>query len=219
MTHRTGKVVTALMALVLVMAIGLTACGGGVQTVTPPPTSSPTPTPTATATPEATATPTPTTAPPPPTTKPLSYEAKTYTNTEYGFSVQYPKDWVEQPQLEGPVVVGAYGVQAFIPGFSVNVADASAPLTADWISAQMNSLPDTSQCKVTSGPTPATLGDGTPASQYVIKYTYQSYEIQAFGMSADKNGKRFNIYVWTIDAFAPYDEAKFSEIANTLAFK
>jgi hypothetical protein len=141
-----------------------------------------------------------------------------YTNDEYGFSIQYPKDWVPQPQLVNNVVVAAFSVNAFIPGISISVADVDGPLTANWIVAQTNSLPDTSGGTVIDDITPATLYDGTPAFQYTETYTYQSYEILAFGVSTDKDTKRIRAWVWTIDAFAPYDETLFSEIAHTLTF-
>jgi hypothetical protein len=117
------------------------------------------------------------------------------------------------------IVVAAFGVSGFIPGMSISVADADGPLTADWIVAQTNSLPDTSNGQVTSDITPTTLDDGTPAFQYTLKYNYQSYEIMAFGVAADHNGKRIRAFVWTIDAFAPFDETQFSEIAHTLSFQ
>jgi len=226
MTKKTGKVVTVLVVMSLLLGLALVACTP-TETVTPPapPEQPATPPPAETpATPppaETPATPPPaeTPATPPPAAKQLTYEAKTYTNSEYGFSVQYPKEWVDQPQLLNKIVVAAFGIQAFIPGMSISVADASAPLTADWIVAQTNSLPETSDGKVTSDITPTTLDDGSPAFQYTLKYNYQSYEIQAFGVSADKNGKRIRAFVWTIDAFSAYDGTLFSEIAHTLSLK
>ncbi|UCH51593.1 MAG: hypothetical protein JSV54_02205, partial [Chloroflexota bacterium] len=149
----------------------------------------------------------------------LSYEAKTYTNSEYGFSVQYPKDWAERTELVNEIVVAAFGITGAIPGMSLSVADADAPLTADWIVAQTNNLPDTSGGKVTSDIEETTLSDGTPAFEYTLKYDYQMYEIKAFGVCTDKDGKRIRAWVWTIDAFSPYDEALFSEIAHTLSIE
>ena len=214
MTHKTTKVVTALMAMVLVLGLALVACTP-TQTVTPPAETPAAPPPA-----ETPVTPPPAETPAEPSAPvQLTYESTTYTNSEYGFSVQYPKEWVPQPQLVNNIVVAAFGISGFIPGMSISVADADGPLTADWIVAQTNSLPDTSQGKVTSDITPTTLDDGTPAFQYTLSYTYQSYAIQAFGVSADKNGKRIRAFVWTIDAFSPYDETLFSEIAHTLSFE
>jgi hypothetical protein len=206
------------MAMLLVAGLALAACAAPAEPVTPTPPAppvEPTPPPV-----EPTPPPVEPTPPPaPPAAKELSYEAKTYTNSEFGFSVQYPKDWVEQPQLVNQIVVAAFGITGFVPGMSISVADADGPLTADWIVAQTNSLPDTSDGKVTSDITPTTLDDGTPAFQYTLKYNYQVYEITSFGVAADKDGKRIRAFVWTIDAFSPYDEALFSEIAHTLSFE
>jgi hypothetical protein len=179
----------------------------------------PAPTPTPTATPVSSPTPTPTSTPTPSGAKQLSFEAKTYTNSQYGFSVQYPKEWESKPELITKVKVAVFSIPAYMPGMDVTVADADAPLTADWIVKLCNSLPDNVDGKVTSGPTPTTLDDGSPAFEYEFKYTYQAYGLKAFGVAADKNGKRILAYVWTIDSMVPYDKAKFSEIAHTLSIK
>jgi hypothetical protein len=214
------------MVMFLVLGLGFAACGAP-ATVTPPPSqpqqpSAPPEQPTAPPSqPEQPAAPPSQPEQPaaPPPAKQLSYEAKTYTNSEYGFSVQYPKAWVERPELVNNIVVAAFGVSGFVPGMSISVADADGPLTADWIVAQTNSLPDTSNGQVTSDITSTTLDDGTAAFQYTLKYNYQAFEIMSFGVAADKDGKRIRAWVWTIDAFSPYDETLFSEIAHTLSFK
>ncbi|MCJ7515754.1 MAG: hypothetical protein MUO89_07305 [Dehalococcoidia bacterium] len=226
MTKETGKVVTVLMVMSLVLGLALVACtpteivtpaAPSEQPATQPPAETPATQPPA-ETPAAQP-PAETPATTPPAAKQLTYEAKTYTNSEYGFSVQYPKDWVERTDLVNKIVVAAFSISGFIPGMSISVADASAPLTADWIVAQTNSLPETSDGKVTSDITPTTLDDGSPAFQYTLKYNFQTFEIVAFGVAADKDGKRIRAFVWTIDAFSPYDETLFSEIAHTLSLK
>jgi hypothetical protein len=219
MTNKTYRFVTVMMVMLLVLGLALTACKSQTpaETVTPPAETVTPPAQTVTPPPE-TVTPPPETVTPPAAHQP-TYAAKTYTNSEYGFSVQYPKDWVEQPQLVNKTVVAAFGISGFIPGMSISVADADAPLTADWIVAQTNSLPETSNGKVTSDITPTTLDDGTPAFQYTTKYNYQAFEILSFGVSTDKGGKRIRAFVWTIDAFSPYDGTLFSEIAHTLSVK
>jgi hypothetical protein len=198
--------------MLLVLGLALVACKSQTpaETVTPP---------AETVTPPAETVTPPAETVTPPAAGTLSFTPATYTSDKYGFSIQYPKDWVERTELVNKTVVAAFGVSGGIPGMSISVADADAPLTADWIIAQTNSLPDTSSGKVTSDITPTTLDDGTPASQYTLKYNYQAYEIKAFGVSADKDGKRIRAFVWTIDSFSPYDEALFSEIAHTLSVK
>jgi hypothetical protein len=225
MTSKVHKFAVIFMVMLLVLGVTMAACAQKPASVEQPsvPASAPTPTATPAPAPTPTPTPTPTPAPAPTQTpsaaKQLSFEANTYTNSQYGFSVQYPKDWVARTELVNKIVVAAFGVSGFIPGISISVADADAPLTADWIVKQTNSLPDTAEGNVTSGPTPTTLDDGSPAFEYELKYTYQSLGIQAFGVAADKNGKRIRAFVWTIDSMAPYDKAKFSEIAHTLSIK
>lgn len=225
MTNKTCKFITVLIAMALILGMVLVACTP-TEVVTPPPAGQPSTPPPAqqpTTPPpaEQPTTPPPSETPstPPPAVKQLSYEATTYTNTEYGFSIQYPSDWVENAGLKNEIVVAAFNASAGIPGFSISVADADGPLTADWIIAQTNSLPDTSRGKVISDITPTTLDDGTPAFQYVESYMFQVYEIKAFGVSADKNGKRIRPFIWTIDSFSPYNETLFSEIAHTLSLK
>lgn len=195
------KLVVVFMGLLLVSGLALAACTT-TETVTPPQ-------PSESEEPAATSS-----EPGQP-----AVEAKTYTNSEYGFSVQYPTEWEERTELINDTVVAAFGIPAFVPGMSISVADADAPLTADWIVAQTNSLPDTSSGEVTSEIEPTTLDDGTEAFQYTLEYKYQVYDIKAFGVAADKDGKRIRAFVWTIDAVSPYDEATFSEIAHTLSFE
>jgi len=148
----------------------------------------------------------------------LSYEAKTYTNSEYGLSIQYPKDWEEYPAVVTGTVIASFSVPGFIPGVSLSVRDADEPLTADWIIAA-NTDEGNTEVQVTSDLEETTLADGTPAVQYTSSFTSGQYDIVSFATSTDKNGKRIRVTVWTIDAFSPYDEALFSEIARTLSVK
>jgi hypothetical protein len=212
MANKTYKFVTVLMVMLLVLGLTLAACKSKpAETVTPPA--------------ETVTPPVETVTPPvetvtPPAAQQLTYEAKTYTNSQYGFAIQYPKDWVERPEIAVGSIVAAFGVSGFVPGVSVSVLDADAPLTAEWI-AKANETEGNTKNKITSGPTETTLADGTKASQYEGKFfaTSSGYDIVTFAVSVDKNGKRIRATVWTIDAFSPYDEALFSEIAHTLSVK
>jgi len=77
----------------------------------------PTPTPTATATPTATLTPVPTETPPPSPTSPPATPSptrpvivdgmKVYSSDKYGFSIQYPADWLMTESAYGPVFSSA----------------------------------------------------------------------------------------------------------------
>ena len=150
----------------------------------------------------------------------LSFEARTYTNDEYGFSVQYPSDWVERPEVLTGDAVAAFGVQAFVPGISILVVDADKPVTADWLVASYGAQGNKG-VRVVSPITETTLADGTPATVCKMEYVALSgYYVVSFGLEADKDGKRVRVVVWTIelDMAPPYDEARFSEIAHTLRF-
>ena len=148
----------------------------------------------------------------------LSYEAKTYTNSQYGLSIQYPDNWEEYPAVVTGTVIASFSVPGFIPGVSISVRDADAPLTADWVVAA-NTDEGNTNVEVTSPLTETTLFDGTPAVQYASSFKSGQYDILSFAISTDKDGKRIRATVWTIDAFSPYDEALFSEIAHTLSVK
>jgi hypothetical protein len=212
MANKTYKFVTILMVTLLVLGLALVACKSQTpaETVTPPAETVTPPAETVTP-PDETVT--------PPAAHQLTYAAKTYTNSEYGFSIQYLKDWVERPEIAVGTIVASFGVSGFVPGVSASVRDANAPMTADWIVAADTAEGNTN-VKVTSPLTETTLDDGTPAVQYTQTYTSSGgYAIVAFAISTDKNGKRIRASVWTIDEFSPYDEALSSEIVHTLSVK
>jgi hypothetical protein len=156
----------------------------------------------------------------PPAAGPTSYPAATYTNDTYGFSIQYPKDWVARPELvTNPEHLAAFGVSGFVPGVVLYAYDVDVPESADWIVASLVKVGNQSP-KVTSDIKEETLADGTKAYTYKAGYiSATGYEIASYFLDADKDGKRIRVNVFTIDAFAPYDEKLFSEIAHTITFK
>jgi hypothetical protein len=209
MLNKTYKLVTVFMVMLLVLGLALVACKAPAETVTPP------------APPQTEQPATPPATPPAATTPAaheVTYKAKTYTNSQYGFSIQYPDDWGEYNAIVKGNCVAAFANSVGLPGFSLIVEDANAPVTADWLVAATNALDSTSGAKVTDLKE-TTLFDGTPAVQYVVNYNYTTYPIKAFGVSADKNGKRIRVVVWTIDSMVAYDEAASSEIAHALSVK
>jgi hypothetical protein len=148
-----------------------------------------------------------------------SFKANTYTNNTYGFSIKYPSDWVESSDLLSRDAVASFRVPSFVPFVILYVIDANSPVTADWL-VQSYTGQGYQNPKVLSSPTQTTLADGSQATQAEMSYISQTgYEVHAFDIEVDKGGKRFRIMVGTIDAFSPYDEVLFSEIANTLQFK
>jgi hypothetical protein len=67
----------------------------------------------------------------------------------------------------------------------------------------------------------STLPDGT--KDFTVKIMYNpivspSLDAVAFALGAQKDSKWVIITISTVEALAPYDEAKFLEIANTSQF-
>jgi hypothetical protein len=156
----------------------------------------------------------------PPAAGATSFEATTYTNDKYGFSIQYLKDWVERPELiTAPEHLAAFGVSAFVPGVVCYAFNADAPESKDWIKASFAKVGNTMP-KVTSDIKEETLADGTKAYTYTAGYVSASgYQVVSYCMDADRGDKRIRVNIFTIEDFAPYDETLASEIAHTLTFK
>ncbi|MGB8707514.1 MAG: hypothetical protein WCD72_06150 [Dehalococcoidia bacterium] len=220
MSNKTYKFVTILMVMLLVLGLALAACKAPAKPVTPP-------TPPAATPPAATPPVTPPAATPPatppaaaPAAGPTSYPAATYTNDTYGFSIQYPKDWVARPEImTTPEYLAVFGVSGFVPGIAILAYDADAPESADWIVATFKKSGNVDP-KVKSDIKEETLAGGTKAYTYQAAYiSATGYDIISYCLDADKDGKRIRINIFTIDAFAPYDAKLASEIAHTLTFK
>lgn len=150
-----------------------------------------------------------------------SFESTTYNNDKYGFSIQYPSDWVARPDLvgESTYMLAGFTVPHFIPGVIVAAFPADEPVTKAWV-VKANTLLKNSATKVVSDIKVVTLGNGTTiAYTYKIQYiTSTGYEAVAYCLDADKGSNRIHVWVFTIDVFMPYDEKLFSEIVNTLRF-
>jgi hypothetical protein len=157
-------------------------------------------------------------APPaaPPAAGKLSFEAAEYTNAELGFSVKYPKDWAKGELKYGPTVVYVAAAAAQVPVISVNIeegakfADAVA-LAVDRFGSKVKVSPEKE----------TTLADGTKA--YTAFVTYEPdiapLEAKCFALGVQKGTKWVIVTVSTVDMLYTYNEAKFSEIVNTLQFK
>ena len=148
-----------------------------------------------------------------------SYPASTYTNDKYGFSLQYPKDWVARPELvTAPEHLAAFGVSAFVPGVVFYAFDADAPESADWIISSFKKVGNQDP-KVKSDIKDETIS-GSKAYSYKANYISASgYNVLSYCIDVDRGDKRIRVNIFTIDEFAPYDETLFSEIAHTLTFK
>jgi len=127
---------------------------------------------------------------------------------------------VERPEIvTSPLILAAFGVAAFVPGVVLSVYDADAPESADWIVASLKKTGNITP-KVESDIKEETLAGGIKAYTFKVSYLSASgYDIISYVLDADKDGKRIRVNVFTIDAFAPYDETLASEVAHSLTFK
>lgn len=160
-----------------------------------------------------TGTETPPTPPTPPAGGALTFEAAEYVNTDYGFSVKYPKDWVQQPNTE-PTIVFLVSPAKKVPALSISIQDEATfneALTAG-LALQGSDINITTERSTT-------LADGTPASEAVVKWKARGLSADTFALGVQKDGKWIIVAVTTASLLAKYDEALFSEIVHTLQFK
>ena len=157
--------------------------------------------------------------PPPPAE--LSFSAKTYTNDKYGFSIQYPKDWEEDPAYLTPNMVVCLRVEAYVPIMYVSKFDATGAV--DEVAIK-DMLVKSSQAdpKVKSALKEVTLSDGTKATMCDVQYlSATGYDCLGQAIVADKGANRIFVGIHTVEAFLPYDKAlatQFSQILHTLRF-
>lgn len=159
----------------------------------------------------------PTETPPTPPTQgvggALTFEAAEYSNADYGFSVQYPKDWVQQSLTE-PTTVFLAAAPKRAPALSISIRDEvtfAEALTASLMLAGSNVNIVTER--------PTTLADGTPATEAIVKWKVQNLGADTFALGVQKDSKWIVVAVTTVSLLSRYNEALFSEITHTLQFK
>jgi len=143
----------------------------------------------------------------------LTFEAAEYVNTDYGFSVKYPKEWVQQSSTE-PTTVFMAAAAKRAPALSISIQDGAT--FAEALTATLT-LAGSDIKIVTERPT--TLADGTPATEAIVKWKVQNFGADTFALGVQKDSKWITVAVTTVSLLAKYDEALFSEITHTLQFK
>ena len=146
----------------------------------------------------------------------LSFEAAEYVNTDYGFSVKYPKDWKELSGEGWPEALFYAGAPSQVPvlGVAVQDVDDEAATFADVLTALSQATGD-SRIEIVSE-TETTLADGTPAAEAVVKWAVQGFPGDTFALGAVKDDRWVIVTITTVSLLAPYNEALFAEIAHTL---
>ena len=143
----------------------------------------------------------------------LSFEAAEYVNTEYGFSVKYPKEWLEQPS-EDPTTVFYAASEKRVPALSISVMDEAT--FAEALTATL-SLAGSDINIVTERA--STLADDTPASEAIVKWKAQGFGADTFAIGVQKGDKWVIVAITTVSLLSKYNEALFSEVAHTVQFK
>jgi len=146
----------------------------------------------------------------------VSFEAATYTNADYGFSVKYPAEWAESTALSSPTLVFCAQASAQVPLLLVDVVEGATFVEALTAALEGGGSSDV-EIKSESE---TTLADGTAASQAVIKFKnpIAPMAIDAFSLGVLKDGKWVAATVATVGLLAKYDEPLFSEVVHTLQF-
>jgi len=143
----------------------------------------------------------------------VSFEAATYTNADYGFSVKYPAEWAEQ-EATGETTVFYAAAPAKVPVIFVAVEEGAT--FADALISSLKASGGTNISVVSE--TETTLADGTPATEALVKVSLSGFGADAFSLGVLKDGKWVMVSVGTVGLLAKFDEPLFSEVVHTLQF-
>ena len=118
-----------------------------------------------------------------------------------------------------PYHVAVFSVDAFVPGIAIMAFPADAPESVDWIKKSVDLVKGTSP-KVTGDIKDATTSDGSKAYTFKVGYIASSgYEAEGWCKDVDRGDKRIRFMVYTVSAFAPFEEDLFKEVANSATFQ
>lgn len=147
----------------------------------------------------------------------LSFEAKEYINSEYGFSVKHPAAWVENEVTEGSPIVYYVVSEEKVPLMFVYVGEA-----VTFEEALEGAIETAEGSKVKIDSTEATkLVGGTDATRAIFKFNHPAVPLialDAMAIGAQKDGKWVVVTVATLGAIYAFDETLFTEIVSTLSF-
>lgn len=147
----------------------------------------------------------------------LSFEAKEYVNSDYGFSVKHPAEWVNNDISEGSSIVYYVASEDRAPLMFVNVGEAASveeALEGAILAAEGSKVKIDSQEAVR-------LVGGVDGTKVIFKFNHPAVPVialDAMAMTAEKDGKWVTVTVATLGAIFNFDEAFFTEIVSTLSF-
>ena len=143
----------------------------------------------------------------------LSFKAAEYVNTEYGFSLKYPEEWI-QKETEAPTTVFYAASERRVPALSISVQDHAS--FAEALTATLSAAG--SDIKIVAE-RPSTLADGTPISEAEVKWKIQGLGADTFAVGVQKDDKWIVVAITTVSLLSKYDKGLFSEVAYTLQFE
>lgn len=143
-----------------------------------------------------------------------SAETALYRNADYGFSIEYPKNWA-QKEPKGSQVLYAVAPER-VPVITMSIRG-----EATFADAITSALKEAGNTDINVGPdSQVTLPDSTPATQAKLTFKVSTgYPAEALSLGVQKKGKWVLVTVTTVPLLVPYDGAAFSEIARTLKFE
>lgn len=156
------------------------------------------------------------------TEKPTSFEAATYSNDQYGFTLRYPKSWSNE-KLIGDMVMRVAAKAGDIQSDAAAAAVVDKP--ADYSKAVKEAVDETLAASGVPVKTKVesidatTLSDGTtPATEAVLSAdVYGMYQLYVYALGTDKGEKTISAIGLTIKGDA--NKALIKEIVQTLAVK
>lgn len=140
----------------------------------------------------------------------LSFAPAEYKNDQLGFSIKYPKDWMEKKDREvGKIIF--FASPDSVPALSI-----SAGWEGAFADIEKQALTDAGGTDIKVGtPTEITLADGTKATTAKVDWVIAGYDAETFVMGVQqKDGKWILVNLTTVTIYG-YNEALFKEIATT----
>jgi hypothetical protein len=146
-----------------------------------------------------------------------SYDAKAYTNAEYGFSFLYPSTMISTTPTKAKYDVFEAADAMQVPTVAVAVYSATDAAKLDMLSEEnTKSVGGTDVKKVSTEE--ITLADGKTKGDFV-KFTWKSggYSIDTYGLSVKKGDKTIGVSYTSLSDMIDAKIAK--EVCFTLTFK
>ena len=143
----------------------------------------------------------------------------TYTNSDYGFSLEHPDDWAEKTEDVGPGVVWRIGKGTyFVPSVRVIIRDQAEGATLQEVFTG-HLTADGGKTIDTFTASDVTI-NGTEFTQGEVTYTGSSGTYDSLIIGLVKNGKWIIIEVYTVPLYFPFSNpGQKAEIIGTVTFE